>query len=127
MAWTWVDKRVVLALHDEQIAEHGGQEGLRDDGLLESALMRPINQANHGNPSAAVLAAAYAYGLAKNHPFFDGNKRTALVAAELFLNLNGYELLADDAACLGTFLALADGTLSEKELSSWLEENVSQP
>jgi death-on-curing protein len=126
MAWVWVAAPVVSAIHDEQLAEHGGPSGVRDAGLLESALARPRNAASYGDPDAAELAAAYAYGIARNHPFVDGNKRAALVVSELFLNLNGYELTADDAACVMTFQALADGSLSETELAAWLRANIDQ-
>ncbi len=124
MTWTWINKSIVIALHDEQIAEHGGQAGLRDEGLLESVLARPVNRANYGEASVAALAASYGYGVARNHPFFDGNKRTALVVSELFLVLNGYELKADDASCLEIFLSLAEGSLSEEGLSTWLKDNI---
>lgn len=123
--WTWVLPQTVLALHDEQIAEHGGISGTRDQGLLDSALNRPINRASYEEPTLAELAAAYGYGLARNHPFLDGNKRTAFVVTELFLMLNGYSLEADDADCLMTFLALAEGTVSEAELRIWLDERIS--
>lgn len=124
-SWTWVDPKVVIALHDEQIAEHGGQTGIRDRGLLDSALARPVNKSGYDKPSTADLAAAYGFGIAKNHPFMDGNKRTALVVTELFLNLNDFELKADDSSCLITFLALADGSLSEEELSAWIQKHIS--
>jgi len=126
MAWVWVEKSIVLALHDEQISEHGGQAGLRDEGLLESALARPVNRANYAKATPADLAAAYGYGLARNHPFIDGNKRTALVVMELFLLLNGYELTASDVSCLETVMALADGGLDEEALVVWLEECIGQ-
>ena len=125
ITWTWINKGIVIALHDEQIAEHGGQAGLRDQGLLESALARPVNRANYGEASVQDLAAAYGYGVALNHPFFDGNKRTALVVMELFLALNGYELKTDDASCLESFLSLAEDSLSEEGLSTWLKDNIS--
>ena len=105
-AWTWLNKNVVLAIHDEQIAEHGGGAGIRDEGLLDSALARPLNKAARGEPDITELAAAYAYGIARNHPFLDGNKRTAMVVLELFLALNGYELAANDQACLEVMLAV---------------------
>ena len=124
MPWALIDQNVVLAIHGEQIAAHGGQPGLRDEGLLASALARPNNKANYQNADIADLAAAYGYGIARNHPFFDGNKRTAFVVVEVFLNLNGYELEADDIACLKTFLSLAAGTLSEKGLATWLRDNT---
>lgn len=125
-SWTWVDPKVVIALHDEQIAEHGGQSGIRDQGLLDSALARPINKAGYEVSSISELAAAYGFGIAKNHPFLDGNKRTALVVTELFLLLNGVALAADDTMCLVTFLSLAEGTLTEEDLADWIDKN-SQP
>lgn len=122
--WLWVDFAVVLAVHDEQIAEHGGSPGVRDPGLLESALARAPNLAAYGEEAdAAAVAAAYAFGLCRNHPFVDGNKRTALVVLELFLGLNGYRLTADDASCVATMLSLADGSLDEPALASWVREN----
>ncbi|WP_448189701.1 type II toxin-antitoxin system death-on-curing family toxin [Azospirillum sp. sgz301742] len=124
MAWVWVDEAVVLAIHDEQLAEHGGASAVRDLTLLQSALARPRHLEAYGAPDAAALAAAYAYGIARNHPFVDGNKRTALVVAELFLALNGYELAADDAACVTAFLALAAGTLDEGALAAWFAAGI---
>jgi death on curing protein len=118
----WVDEAVVLALHEEHLAEHGGATGLRDRGLLQSALTRPLHLATYENPDLAALAAAYAYGIARNHPFLDGNKRTAFTIMELFLNLNGLELLADDASCVAIMLELAQGTLTENRLIDWLRE-----
>jgi death-on-curing protein len=123
--WTWIEESVVLAVHEAQLAEHGGLAGVRDTGLLASALARPINLAAYGEPDAVALAAAYAFGIARNHPFIDGNKRTAFVCAELFLALNGVALLADDAACVGTMLALASGELPETEFADWLRSNSS--
>jgi death-on-curing protein len=116
---------VVLAIHKRQIAEHGGSDGVRDLGLLESALARPRNIAAY-EPEADIarLGAAYAFGIAKNHPFVDGNKRTALVACRTFLMLNGYQLNATPAEKYLTFLSLAEGSLSEEELSAWLREKV---
>src|SRR4051794_12409337 len=98
--WIWLDPTVLLAAHDEQIREHGGAAGIRDRGLFESALARPQNLAAYGAPDAAALAAAYGFGIAKNHAFVDGNKRTALVALELFLALNDDALAADDQECV---------------------------
>ena len=121
MPWTWIDQNIVLAIHHEQIAEHGGQTGLRDEGLLASALARPKNKANYQTADIADLAAAYGYGISRNHPFLDGNKRTAFVVVELFLNLNSYELQANDIDCLRS---LAAGTLSEKDLVTWLRANI---
>jgi death on curing protein len=122
--WIWVARSVVAALHDEQLAEHGGGAGLRDEGLLVSALARPRNLLAYGTPDVIDLAAAYAYGIAKNHPFIDGYKRTAAVVMELFLDLNGYALSADDASLVTTILGLADGSLSEAALAQWLRANT---
>lgn len=119
-AWVWIDPSVVLAIHDEQLAEHGGASGIRDAGLLDSALGRPQNLAAYGEPDHADLAAAYAYGIARNHPFVDGNKRTAFVAAELFLALNGCELMAEDTDCVLTMLALAAGEIDEAGFAAWI-------
>src|SRR2546423_14626820 len=105
----WLRIDVVLAAHDEQLDEHGGGAGLRDRGLLESALARPLNLYSYGEASLAKLAAAYAFGIARNHPFVDGNKRTALVAAEGFLGLNGFDLTADDVDAVRMFLCVAAG------------------
>ena len=123
--WTWLLESVVLAIHDAQISEHGGPPGVRGRGLLQSALARPRNLAAYENPDAAALAASYAWGLARNHPFMDGNKRIALIAMELFLNLNGWQLSADDAACVDAMMAIADGSIDEPELAAWLRENIS--
>jgi death-on-curing protein len=119
----WLRLEAILAAHDEQLAEHGGGAGIRDLGLLESALARPLNLHAYGEPSLATLAAAYAFGIAKNHPFVDGNKRTALVAAELFLGVNGYDLIADDVEVVKVFLALAAGEINEQELAAWIDRN----
>ena len=116
----WIEESVVWAVHEAQLAEHGGSAGVRDAGLLASALARPLNLAAYGEPDVATLAAAYGYGIARNHPFIDGNKRTAFVCTELFLLLNGASLTADDAQCVATMLALAAGDLSEAEFAAWL-------
>ena len=121
--WVWVETRDALAIHEVQLSEYGGAEGVRDHGLLESALARPQNLAAYGDPDVAALAASYAFGIAKNHPFVDGNKRTALVVLEFFLALNSYVLTADDVQCVVTILALADGTLSEAALADWIRRN----
>lgn len=118
----WVDEAVVLALHEEHLAEHGGAPGLRERGLLQSALTRPLHLATYVNPDLAALAAAYAYGITRNHPFLDGNQRTAFTVMELFLNLNGLELTADDSSCVAIMLELAQGTLPENRLTDWLRE-----
>lgn len=124
--WIWVQKSVLLAVHNEQLAEHGGIQGVRDENLFDSALDRPLNKAAYAHPDVADLAAAYGYGITRNHPFLDGNKRTALVAIELFLALNGWHLAADDQACLTTILSLADGSLSEADLVDWLRANIAR-
>ena len=121
----WIDLEVVLAIHDEQLAEHGGQAGVRDRGLLESALARPQNQFPYGEHALPRLAASYSFGISRNHPFLDGNKRTSLVVAELFLDLNGLGLTASDAECVTTFLQLAAGELSEDELTEWIAAHSS--
>ena len=122
--WVWIDPAVILAVHDEQLAEHGGAAGVRDAGLLESALARPRNLAHYGQPNACELAAAYAFGLAKNHPFIDGNKRSAFVATELFLMLNGWRLTAGDADCVMVMLRLAAGEVDEASFAQWLRDHV---
>ncbi|SRR5579885_1309140 len=122
--WVWLDRAVVLAAHDEQIAEHGGAAGLRDEGLFESALARPQNLVAYGEPDAAALATAYVFGLAKNHAFVDGNKRIAFIAMELFLNLNGFVLTADDAQCVLVMLSVASGTFGEDELAEWIRRKT---
>jgi death-on-curing protein len=119
-AWVWLDAQVLLAVHDEQLAEHGGAAGVRDAGLFESALARPLNLAAYGEADVAALAAAYGVGLARNHPFIDGNKRTAFVAVELFLALNGQTLGADDADCVLTMLGIASGDITEPQFAAWL-------
>lgn len=118
--WVWVDRAVLLAVHDEQLLEHGGATGTRDMGLFESAISRPQQLAHYENPDAADLAAAYAVGIARNHPFVDGNKRTAFVAAELFVALNGLDLNAEDGACVVTMLAVATGEMDEATFARWL-------
>ena len=121
--WVWIDPAVILAVQGEQLAEHGGAAGTRDESLLESALARPMQLAAYGNPDVAALAAAYGYGLAKNHPFIDGNKRTAFVAVELFLALNGSVLTASDADCVMTMLAVAGSDLDEAGFAAWIRRN----
>lgn len=120
--WVWLDRAVVLAIHDMQLAEHGGGAGVRDAGLLDSALGKPRQLEAYGEPppDAAALAASYGYGISRNHPFIDGNKRTGFVAAELFLRLNGWVLRADDASCVLTMLAVAAGDLPEEAFAAWL-------
>jgi death on curing protein len=122
--WVWLQKAVVLAIHEDQLTEHGGGVGVRDAGLLESALARPENPAAYGKPDVADLAAAYGYGISRNHAFIDGNKRTGFVAVELFLELNGHELAASDADCVMTMLAVASGDITETKFAAWLREHV---
>lgn len=124
VTWTWLDPAVLRAVHDEQLAEHGGAAGTRDDGLFHSALARPENLAAYGEPDVADLAAAYGFGIARNHAFIDGNKRTAFVAVELFLEINGFQLIADDAACVLTMLAVAAGTLDEAAFADWIRQHA---
>ncbi|NBB26266.1 type II toxin-antitoxin system death-on-curing family toxin [Porphyrobacter sp. SLTP] len=122
--WRWVSHRAALTAHAEQIAEHGGGTGVRDMGLFESAMARPQQLEAYGEPDAAALAAAYAFGLARNHPFVDGNKRTANVVSLLFLLKNGWRVEADDADMTVAFIALAAGELSEDELADWFRQRV---
>lgn len=122
----WVRADIVLAVHQRQLAEHGGGTGLRDAGLLDSALNKPKNlfQYEDPKPSIAAMAASYAYGIACNHPFVDGNKRTAYIVCQLFLNLNGHVLMAPSADKYQTFIKLASGDVSEANLSKWISENI---
>ena len=122
--WIWVAIEVAQAAHLEQLAEHGGASGVRDARLLESAMARPQNLVAYGEPDAAELAAAYAFGIARNHPFADGNKRTAAVVSETFLVLNGYALTASDAELVVAFLSLAAGELSEEEMTDWFRGHL---
>lgn len=124
--WIWLDASILRAVHDEQLVEHGGIAGIRDTGMFESALSKPQNLASYGEPDFAELAASYGFGLAKNHPFLDGNKRTAFVAIELFLRLNGYVLKADDASCVLTILAVAAGDIDEPGFVVWIRQNSVQ-
>jgi len=121
---TWVERTAVILLHDESIAVHGGASGVRDIGLLESALARPQNLHAYGEGDAAALAAAYAFGIIKNHPFIDGNKRTGFLAAALFLEANGMRFVASEADAVVRTLALAAGEIGETEFATWLRENV---
>ena len=123
MNWHWINKQALLLLHDESLAEHGGAAGLRDEGLLDSALARPLNLNAYGTPDFADLAASYAIGLAKNHAFVDGNKRAAFLAAGLFLHLNGYRLSVSQADATLTMLAVAAGEMDEAGFADWLRRN----
>ena len=123
----WILDELLQAVHDEQLAEHGGLPGIRDLGAVQSALARPRNLASHDNcDDIAQLAAAYAYGIARNHGFADGNKRTALVTADLFLMLNGYELTSLPTENVLTILAVADGSMSEEEFVAWVRSNIQE-
>ena len=120
----WLSRELILAIHDEQLAEHGGAGGIRDDGLLESALARPLNRASYGEPDVAELAALYALAIARNHPFIDGNKRTAYVALETFLALNGLDFAVSDAEAVVHMLAMASGELTDDEFTLWVREHA---
>jgi death-on-curing protein len=122
----WISRALALAVHERQLAEHGGSAGVRDEALLESALARPQQLFAYGDPSpdVAALAASLAFGLARNHPFVDGNKRTAAVGCETFLALNGVVLDADDLALYPIYLALAEGRLSETDFADWLRRHL---
>ncbi len=120
----WLSLDIALAVHDRQLSEHGGPAGVRDLGALESALARPVNQWNYGEDDLCTLAAAYAFGIARNHPFTDGNKRTAWVFARLFLRLNGQNLSFTPRDAIAIVLALAAGELTEEELEDWLRSHL---
>jgi death-on-curing protein len=122
--WKWVGMAVVQALHDRQLSEHGGLPGVRDQGALEFALARPLNLAAYEEPDTAALAAAYAFGLARNHGFADGNKRSAWVVARLVLMMNGIEIAFDKGDALKMVLALAAGELDEAGVAIWFRERI---
>ena len=124
MSWRWIDKQALLLLHGESLAEHGGGEGLRDESLLDSALARPLNLLAYGEADVAALAASYAMGVVKNHPFVDGNKRAAFLAVGLFLFRNGYRLSTSQADASVTVLALAAGEITEAQFAAWLRSKV---
>jgi death-on-curing protein len=123
----WLSRQLILAIHDEQLAEHGGATGVRDEGLLDSALARPLNRAGYGEPDTAELAAVYAIGIARNHPFLDGNKRTAYVALETFLALNGCGFPVSDADATVVTLTMASGELTDDEFIAWVRANTTSP
>lgn len=125
MGWFWITEPLARALHHEQLAAHGGGDGIRDAGLLDSALQRPRNLAAYGEPDAAALAASLAFGIARNHPFVDGNKRKAFVAAATFMELNGWRFGASEADVVLTTLALAAGEVGEDALADWFRANSS--
>jgi len=120
MKWQWVLKSVVIAFHEMQVMQHGGASGIRDEGLLDSALSRPENLAAYGDPDTFDLAASYAYGIAKNHPFIDGNKRAAFITAVVFLEVNGFTLQASEVDAVLKVLALAAGEMPERDFAAWL-------
>jgi death-on-curing protein len=122
--WNWINRQVLQLLHDESLAEHGGASGLRDAGLLDSALARPVNLALYEQPDIASLAASYGVGLAKNHPFVDGNKRAAFLAVGLFLAANGYRLHASQADATLTVLDVAAGTMPESTFAQWIRDHI---
>jgi death-on-curing protein len=124
--WRWIDRRMLCLLHDESLAEHGGAPGLRDDGLLESALARPRHMETHGHPDLADLAAAYGVGLARNHPFIDGNKRLGFLAVGVFLALNGYRLAATQVEATLAMLGVASGEIDEAAFAVWLRTHLTR-
>lgn len=123
----WVLREVVFAVHDQSLAQFGGAAGVRDETMLESALGKPLNQFAYGSPSVFDLAASYGYGIVKNHPFIDGNKRTGFIVALVFLELNGYAFRASEVDAALQTLALAAGELSEAAYSDWLKVNSRRP
>jgi death-on-curing protein len=124
--WKWINRQVLLLLHDESLAEHGGSSGLRDEGLLDSALARPLNLALYEQPDIADLAASYCVGLAKNHAFVDGNKRVAFLAVGLFLSINGYRLVTTQADATLTMLDVAAGEVKEAAFAQWIRSHIQQ-
>jgi death-on-curing protein len=122
--WKWINRQVLLLLHDESLAEHGGSGGLRDEGLLDSALARPLNLALYDQPDIAALAASYGVGLAKNHAFVDGNKRVAFLAVGLFLSVNGHRLVATQAEATLTMLDVAAGEIEEAAFAQWIRQHI---
>jgi len=123
-SWKWINRQVLLLLHDESLAEHGGSSGLRDEGLLDSALARPLNLALYEQPDVSELVASYGIGLAQNHAFVDGNKRVAFLAIGLFLSINGYRLAAIQAEATLTMLDVASGNINEAALADWIRRHI---
>lgn len=123
MTWLWVPKATEYGIHAKSLAGYGGAEGLRDEGLLESAVARPESLAAYGQPDVFALAAAYAFGIVRDHPFVDGNKRTAFLTAALFLELNGYSFVASEPEATATMLAFASGEVAESDFATWLRAN----
>jgi len=124
VSFRWVSKEVVLAIHKEQIAQHGGLDGIRDMGLLDSALARPLNLYSYGDPTLPICAASYAHGILRNHPFFDGNKRTAFIVAATFLLLNEYYINTPESNVAIVIAKCAAGDLSEDNLAHWFAETI---
>ncbi|MEO7939315.1 MAG: type II toxin-antitoxin system death-on-curing family toxin [Burkholderiaceae bacterium] len=122
--WKWVSRQALLLLHDESLSEHGGASGLRDEGLLDSALARPLNLALYDTPDIAALAASYGVGLARNHPFVDGNKRAAFLAVGMFLVRNGHRLKTSQVDATLTMLGVAAGDIIEAEFAAWLRDHI---
>jgi len=123
-SWRWVDQRALMLLHDESLAEHGGAPGMRDEALLKSALARPQHLLAYGDPDLAALAAAYAVGIAKNHPFVDGNKRTGFLALGLFLALNGHRLVATQAEATLAMFGVAASEIDEQAFAAWIRDHI---
>ena len=124
MSWRWITRQALELLHEESLSLHGGASGLRDEGLLESALARPLNLSAYGEPDLAALAAAHGVGLAKNHAFVDGNERAAFLSVGLFLGLNGYRLVATQAEATLTMLGVAAGEIDEEAFAAWIREHT---
>ena len=120
----WLDRRIIVAIHDVQLVRHGGAGGIRDAGLLESALARPRNRHAYGEAELYALAAAYAYGIVRNHPFVDGNKRTGFVTAALFLQENGLRLTAPEAEAVVMTIGLASGEMPEEGFAAWFRDRA---
>lgn len=127
MSWTWVRRDVLIAIHNEQLAEHGGALGMRDEGLFDSALARPEHLAAYQKPDVFQLAAAYAAGIIKNHPLVDGNKRVGFIAAVLFLELNGYRFAGSELEVVEKTLGVAANAIGEEEFALWLKANCERP
>jgi len=124
--YIWVPEKAVMAMHDEQIAEHGGLSGGRDLTVIQSALARPVNLLAYGSPDAADLAAAYAYGLTRNHGFIDGNKRIGFLVAVTFLDVNGYEFVAGEEDVVRTMVSVASGEMTEASLAEWFRRTTTK-
>ena len=123
----WLSRQLIIAIHDEQLAEHGGAPGMREEGLLESALARPLNRAGYDDPDIAELAATYAIGIVRNHPFVDGNKRTGFAALFMFLGLNGAEFEPPEVDATMAMLRLAAGEMTDAEFAAWVRSHARVP